>query len=230
MGHVHALTGDAPFLPILRGSGPCVDGTRPSVGRRAGPSVGAPANRSNRDTRPGPRSQSTGRGVWGICDVAPTPAARDSYPTVTATAVSTSALAIMRAAARRSVATGVRTRGSAPNGGSAWQAASRSPAPGVGAPYCPANVGILDTTIHATHGPDLSTPTATVQPEPPTRSACANTGTKHELANNGGLAWALAFVRSQLFARAVRFVLPITFVPRLENFFVSLSFARRCQR
>lgn len=30
----------------LRGSGPCVDGTRPSVGRRAGPSVGVPANRS----------------------------------------------------------------------------------------------------------------------------------------------------------------------------------------
>lgn len=42
-----------------RGSGPCVDGTRPSVGRRTDPSVGVPACRSNRDTRPGPRSQST---------------------------------------------------------------------------------------------------------------------------------------------------------------------------
>nr|DAU79573.1 MAG TPA: hypothetical protein [Caudoviricetes sp.] len=46
MGHVRALTWDAPFLPILRGSGPCVDGTRPSVGLRAGPSVGVSANRS----------------------------------------------------------------------------------------------------------------------------------------------------------------------------------------
>ena len=172
----------------------------------------------------------TGRGVWGICDAAPTPAARDSYPTVTATAMSIVALAIMRAAARRSVATGARTSVSAPNGGSAWQAASRSPAPGVDAPSYPANVGILDTTIPATHGPDPNTRTATVQPEPPTRNACANTGTKRELTNNSGPAWALAFVRSQLFARAVRFVLPITFVPRLENFFVSLSFARRCQR
>lgn len=136
----------------------------------------------------------------------------------------------MSAATAHSEAMGVRTRGSAPNGGSAWQAASRSPAPGVGTPSYPANVGILDTTIHATHGPGRSTRTATGQPEPPTRSACANTGTKHELTNDSGPAWALAFVRSQLFARAVRFVLPITFVPRLENFFVSLSFARRCQR
>lgn len=149
----------------------------------------------------------TGRGVWGICDAAPTPAARDSYPTVTATAMSTSALATMSAAARRSVATGVRTRGSAPNGGSAWPPASRSPAPGVGAPYCPANVGILDTTIHATHGPDLSTPTATVQPEPPTRNACANTGRNNELTNNSGPAWgarvrSLAAVRSRCSLRA----------------------------
>ena len=149
---------------------------------------------------------------------------------MTATAMSIVALAIMRAAAAHSEATGARTRGNAPNGGSAWQAASRSPAPGVGAPSYPANVGILDTTIHATHGPGRSTRTATGQPEPPTRSACANTGTKPELTNDSGPAWALAFVRSQLFARAVRFVLPITFVPRLENFFVSLSFARRCQR
>ena len=133
------------------------------------------------------------------------------------------ALATMSAAARRSVATGVRTRGSAPNGGSAWQAASRSPAPGVGAPSYPANVGILDTTTHATHGPDLSTPTATVQPEPPTRNACANTGRNNELANDSGPAWALAFARSQLFARAVCFVLPIMFVLRLENFSVLLS-------
>ena len=144
--------------------------------------------------------------------------------------MSTSALATMSAAAAHSEATAVRISGSAPNGGSAWQAASRSPAPGVGAPSYPANVGILDTTIHATHGPGRSTRTATVQPEPPTRSACANTGRNNELTNDSGPAWALAFVRSQLFARAVRFVLPITFVPRLENFFVSLSFARRCQR
>ena len=46
----------------------------------------------------------TGRGVWGICDAAPTPAARDSYPTVTATAMSIVALAIMRAAAAHSSA------------------------------------------------------------------------------------------------------------------------------
>lgn len=58
MGHVRALTWDAPFLPILRGSVPCVDGTRPSVGRRTDPSVGVSANRSNRDTRPGPRTSS----------------------------------------------------------------------------------------------------------------------------------------------------------------------------
>ena len=140
------------------------------------------------------------------------------------------ALATMSAAARRSVATGVRTRGNAPNGGSAWQVASRSPAPGVDAPSYPANVGILATTTHATHGPDLSTPTATVQPEPPTRSACANTGTKHELTNDSEPAWALAFVRSQLYARAVRFTVSFVIVLRLENFFVLLSFARRCQR
>lgn len=40
--------------------------------------------------------------------------------------------------------------------------------------------------------------------------------------------------RSRSFARAVRsrcsLALPITLVPRLENFLVSLSFARRCQR
>ena len=144
--------------------------------------------------------------------------------------MSTSALATMSAAAAHSVAMGVRTRGSAPNGGIAWRPASRSPAPGVGTPSYPANVGISDTTTHATHGPDLSTRTATVQPEPPTRSACANTGTKHELTNDSEPAWALAFVRSQLFARAVCFVLPIMFVLRLENFFVLLSFARRCQR
>ena len=144
----------------------------------------------------------TGRGVWGICDAAPTPAARDSYPTANATAVSTSALAIMRAAAAHSEATGARTRGNAPNGGSAWQAASRSPAPGVGAPSYPANVGISDTTIHATRGPDPNTRTATVQPEPPTHSACANTGTKPESMNNSRTAWgarvrSLAAVRSR---------------------------------
>ena len=232
MGHVRALTWDAPFLPILRGSG--------SWCRRHPPKRRPPSRPKCRGTRE-PESltgahgrnrehNQTGRGVWGICDAAPTPAARDSYPTVTATAVSTSALAIMSAAAAHSEATGARTSRSAPNGGSAWQAASRSTAPGVGTPSYPANVGILDTTIRATRGPDLSTRTATVQPEPPTRHACANTGRNNELANNSGPAWALAFVRSQLFARAVRFVLPITFVPRLENFFVSLSFARRCQR
>ena len=140
------------------------------------------------------------------------------------------ALAIMRAAAAHSEATGARTSVSAHDGLSAWWPVSGWCAPGVGAPYCPANVGILDTTIHATRGPDLSTRTATVQPEPPTRSACANTGTKPELTNDSEPAWALAFVRSQLFARAVRFVLPITFVLRLENFFFSFSFARRCQR
>lgn len=114
--------------------------------------------------------------------------------------MSTSALETMSAAARRSVATGARTRGSAPNGGSAWQAASRSPALGVDTPYCPANVGISDTTIHATHGQDQNTRTATVQPEPPTRHACANTGRNNELTDNSGPAWALAFVRSLLFA------------------------------
>ena len=140
------------------------------------------------------------------------------------------ALAIMRAAAAHSEATGARTSVSAHDGLSAWWPVSGWCAPGVGAPYCPANVGILDTTIHATRGPDPSTRTATGQPEPPTRSACANAGTKPELTNDSEPAWALAFVRSQLFARAVRFVLPITFVLRLENFFVSFSFARRCQR
>ena len=149
-----------------------------------------------------PRTYSIRQGRRGICDAAPTPAARDSYPTVTATAVSIVALAIMRAAAAHSGATGARTSVSAPNGGSAWPPASRSPAPGAGAPYCPANVGISDTTTHATHGPDLSTPTATVQPEPPTRSACANTGTKPESMNNSRTAWgarvrSLAAVRSR---------------------------------
>ena len=129
----------------------------------------------------------------------------------------------MSAATAHSEAMGARTSRSAPNGGSAWQAASRSPAPGVDAPSYPANVGILDTTTNATHGPDPNTRTATVQPEQPTHSACANTGRNNELANNSGLAWALAFVRSQLFARAVCFVLPIVFVLRLENFFVLLS-------
>ena len=211
---------------------PCVDGTRPSVGRRAGPSCRSARTPESLTGAHGRNREHlrSGRGVWGICDAAPTPAARDSSPTVTATAMSIVALATMSAAARRSVATGVRTRGNAPNGGSAWQAASRSPAPGVGAPYCPANVGISDTTTHATHGPDPNTRTATVQPEPPTRSACANTGRNNELTNNSGPAWALAFVRSQLFARAVRFVLPIMFVPRLENFSVSFSFARRRRR
>lgn len=147
----------------------------------------------------------TGRGVWGICDAAPTPAARDSYPTVTATAMSIVALAIMRAAAAHSEATGARTSVSAHDGLSAWWPVSGWCAHGAGAPYCPANVGISDTTTHATHGPDLSTRTATVQPEPPTRSACANTGTKRELTNNSGPAWALAFVRSSMFARAARF-------------------------
>ena len=132
------------------------------------------------------------------------------------------ALAIMRAAAAHSVAMGVRTRGSAHGGGSAWQAASRSPAPGVDAPSYPANVGILDTTIHATHGPGRSTRTATVQPAPPTRHACANTGTKRELTNNSGPAWALAFVRSSMFARAARFR-----VADRCSFFVSKTFSFR---
>ena len=140
------------------------------------------------------------------------------------------ALATMSAATAHSEATAVRISGSVHAGGGAWRQERPSPVPGVGTPSYPANVGILDTTIHATRGPDPNTPTATVQPEPPTRNACANTGRNNELANDSGPAWALAFVRSQLFARAVRFVLPITFVPRLENFFVSLSFARRCQR
>ena len=128
----------------------------------------------------------------------------------------------MSAAAAHSEATGARTNVSAPNGGSAWPPASRSPAPGVGAPYCPANVGILDTTIHATRGPDPSTRTATVQPEPPTRHTCANTGTKHELTNNSEPAWALAFVRSSMFARAARFR-----VADRCSFFVSKTFSFR---
>ena len=142
---------------------------------------------------------------------------------MTATAVSTSALATMSAAARRSVATGARTNGSAHDGGSAWQAASRSPALGVDTPYCPANVGISDTTIHATHGQDQNTRTATVQPEPPTRPACANTGRNNELTDNSGPAWALAFVRSLLLPTVVRFTVSFAFVLHLENFSVSLS-------
>ena len=145
--------------------------------------------------------------------------------------MSTSALAIMRAAAAHSEATGARTRGSAPNGGSAWPPASRSPAPGAGAPYCPANVGISDTTTHATHGPDLSTPSATVQPEPPTRHTCANTGTKHESMNNsrtalGARVRPLVDVRSCCSLSRCRSL----FVLRIENFLVSLSFARRRRR
>ena len=144
--------------------------------------------------------------------------------------MSTSALATMSAAAAHSEATAVRISGSVHAGGGAWRQERPSPAPGVGAPSYPANVGISDTTIHATHGPGRSTHTATGQPEPPTRSACANTGTKYELANNGGLAWALAFVRSLLFARCCSLRVADRVRPRLENFFVSLSFARRCQR
>lgn len=144
--------------------------------------------------------------------------------------MSTSALATMSAAAAHSEATAVRISGSVHAGGGAWRQERPSPAPGVGAPSYPANAGISDTTTRATRGQDPNTRTATVQPEPPTRSACANTGRNNELTNDSEPAWALAFVRSQLFARAVRFVLPITFVPRLENFFVSLSFARRRQR
>ena len=140
------------------------------------------------------------------------------------------ALATMSAATAHSEATAVRISGSVHAGGGAWRQERPSPVPGVGTPSYPANVGILDTTIHATRGPDPNTPTATVQPEPPTRNACANTGRNNELANDSGPAWALAFVRSQLFARAVCFVLPIMFVLRLENFSVLLSFARRCQR
>ena len=232
MGHVRALTGDAPFLPILRGSGPWC--------RRHPPKRRPPSRPKCRGTRE-PESRSgahgrnhehnqTGRGVWGICDAAPTPAARDSYPTVTATAMSIVALATMSAAARRSVATGVRTRGNAPNGGSAWQAASRSPAPGVDAPSYPANVGISDTTTHATHGPDLSTPTATVQPEPPTRSACANTGRNNELANNSGPAWALAFVRSLLFARCCSLHGVVRVRSSFRKLFRFAFVARRCRR
>lgn len=172
----------------------------------------------------------TGRGVWGICDGAPTPAARGSYPTVTATAVSTSALATMSAAAAHSVAMGVRTRGSAHGGGSAWQAASRSPALGVDAPSCPANVGILDTTIHATHGPGRSTRTATVQPEPPTRHACANTGRNNELTNNSGPTWALAFVRSLLFAHCCSLHGVVRVRSSSRKLFRFAFVARRCRR
>lgn len=128
----------------------------------------------------------------------------------------------MSAAARRSVATGVRTSGSAPDGLSAWQAASRSPAHDAGTPYCPGNVGISDTMIRVTLGLVLSMRTATVRPEPPTRHVCANTGRNNELTNNSGQAWALAFVRSPLFARAVCFVLPI-----VVSFFVSKTFSFR---
>ena len=112
------------------------------------------------------------------------------------------ALAIMRAAAAHSEATGARTSVSAHDGLSAWWPVSGWCAHGAGAPYCPANVGISDTTTHATHGPDPNTPTATVQPEPPTRNACANTGTKPESMNNSRTAWgarvrSLAAVRSR---------------------------------
>lgn len=51
-----------------RGSGPCVDGTRPSVGHRADPSCrGArmPESRSGAHGRNHEHNQS-GRGVWGI--------------------------------------------------------------------------------------------------------------------------------------------------------------------
>ena len=125
----------------------------------------------------------------------------------------------MRAEPQHNEATGVRTSGSAPNGGTAWRPASRSPAHGADAPYCPANVGISDTTIHATRGPDLSTRTATVQPEPPTRSACANTGRNNELTKQQRTGMG-ARVRS---LAVVRFTVSVVFVPRLENFFVLLS-------
>lgn len=224
MGHVHALTGTPRSFQFFVVPARGVDGTRPSVGRRAGPSVGVPACRSR---TPGHTAGTANifdqAGRRGICDVAPTPAAPDSYPTVTATAMSIVALAIMRAAAAHSVAMGVRTNGSAPNGGIAWRPANRSPALGAGAPYCPANVGIWDTTMLATRGLDRSTRTATVQLEPPTRSACANTGRNNELTNSNGTAWALAFnARScslTLFASRCRSL----FVPRLENFFDLLS-------
>ena len=132
------------------------------------------------------------------------------------------ALATMSAAAAHSEATGARTSVSAHDGGSAWPPASRSPAPGVGAPSFPVNVGILDTTIHATRGPDPNTPTATVQPEPPTRNACANTGTKPESMNNSRTAWgarvrSLAAVRPLLFASRCR----------SRSFFVSKTFSFR---
>ena len=164
----------------------------------------------------------TGRGVWGICDAAPTPAARDSYPTVTATAMSIVALAIMRAAAAHSEATAVRISGSVHAGGGAWRQERPSPVPGVGTPSYPANVGISDTTTHATLGLVLSMRTATVRPAPPTRHTCANTGTKHELTNNSEPAWALAFVRSSMFARAARFR-----VADRCSFFVSKTFSFR---
>ena len=149
----------------------------------------------------------TGRGVWGICDAAPTPAARDSYPTVTATAMSIVALAIMRAAAAHSEATAVRISGSVHAGGGAWRQERPSPVPGVGTPSYPANVGISDTTTHATLGLVLSMRTATVRPAPPTRHTCANTGTKPESMNNSRTAWgarvrSLAAVRSRCSLRA----------------------------
>lgn len=77
--------------------------------------------------------------------------------------------------------------------------------------------------IRVTLGLVLSMRTATVRPVPPTPRVCENAGTKRELTNNNGLAWALVFVRSQLFARAVRFTVSFVFVLRLENFFVLLS-------
>ena len=138
--------------------------------------------------------------------------------------MSTSALATMRAEPQHNEATGVRTSGSAPNGGTEWRPASRSPAHGADAPYCQANVGISDTTIHATRGPDLSTRTATVQPEPPTRSACANTGRNNELTNNSVTTWALASllaaVCSLLFASRCR----------SRSFFISKTFPFRFRR
>ena len=169
--------------------------------------------------------------MWGICDGAPTPAARGSSPTVTATAVSTSALATMSAAAAHSGATAVRISGSVHAGGGAWRQERPSPVPGVGTPSYPANVGILDTTIHATRGPDPNTRTATVQPEPPTRSACANTGRNNELTKQqrpgmGARVRPLVDVRSCCSLSRCRSL----FVLRIENFLVSLSFARRRRR
>lgn len=130
----------------------------------------------------------------------------------------------MRAAAAHSVAMGARISGSAPDGGSAWRPVSRSPAPGVGAPYCPANVGIWDTTTLATRGQDPNMRTATVQPEPPTRNACANTGRNNELTKQqqAGMGARVRSLRCCLLA-VVRFTVSFVFVLRLENFFVLLS-------